>query len=42
MQPGATKKTHADITKIKKITKYKPKVKIEIGLINFFNWFKNR
>jgi UDP-glucuronate 4-epimerase len=42
MQPGDTKKTHADITKIKKITKYKPKVKIEIGLINFFNWFKNR
>ena len=42
MQPGDTKKTHADITKIKKITKYKPIVKIELGLINFFKWFKNR
>ena len=40
-QPGESVKTSADIRKIQKITKFKPKTKIEEGIPIFVNWFKD-
>lgn len=39
-QIGDVYKTHAEIKKIKKVTNYSPKTKIEIGLKKFINWYK--
>ena len=40
VQIGDVYKTHAEIKKIKKVTNYSPKTKIEIGLKKFINWYK--
>ena len=41
MQMGDVKQTNANNTKVVKITGYKPKIDIEIGVKNFIEWFKN-
>lgn len=33
--------THADIAKLKNLTKYKPKVNLELGIRRFINWYKD-
>ena len=40
MQQGDVQDTNADITKLKKITDYKPQVKIEEGIKRFIDWYK--
>ena len=40
-QKGDVLKTHANITKLKKLINYKPKYSIESGLIRYQEWFKN-
>ncbi|MFT4303776.1 MAG: SDR family NAD(P)-dependent oxidoreductase [Candidatus Woesearchaeota archaeon] len=40
MQLGDVKLTYADITKAKKILKYKPKVMIKKGVKEFIDWYK--
>lgn len=42
MQPGDVNKTYADISKIKKMIDYTPKVTFEDGIIKFIRWFKDR
>ena len=39
MQAGDVEKTYADIKKAKKLLGFKPKIKIEKGIINFINWY---
>jgi UDP-glucuronate 4-epimerase len=39
-QDGDIIKTHADITKLKKLINYNPKIKLELGLTKFINWYK--
>lgn len=41
IQPGDSKKTQADITKIKKYVNFKPKTKINKGVKIFIDWYKN-
>ena len=41
LQKGDILKTHADIKKIAKKTKYKPKTKIEDGITKFVDWYKS-
>ncbi len=40
MQQGDVPATHADISLLKKVTKYKPKIKIDEGVKNFVYWYK--
>ncbi len=40
-QLGDVPTTYADISKAKKILNYEPKVKLEEGLTNTYNWMKN-
>jgi UDP-glucuronate 4-epimerase len=40
LQPGDIHATKADIKKISKILKYKPKTNIKDGIRNFIDWFK--
>ena len=40
-QLGDIKKTHSDITKLRKYNGYKPKINIEIGIKKFVNWYIN-
>ena len=40
MQQGDVQDTNADITKLKKITDYKPQVDIEEGIKRFIDWYK--
>ena len=40
MQQGDVLDTNADITKLKKITDYKPQVDIEEGIKRFIDWYK--
>ena len=40
-QTGEAVRTAADISKIQKITNFKPKMKIEEGIPFFVNWFKD-
>ena len=40
MQQGDIQDTNADITKLKKITDYKPQVDIEEGIKRFIDWYK--
>ncbi len=40
MQKGDVQDTNADITKLEKITDYKPQVDIEEGIKRFIDWFK--
>ena len=39
-QDGDIIKTHADITKLKKLINFNPKTKLELGLTKFINWYK--
>ena len=41
LQKGDILKTHADIKKIAKKKKYKPKTKIEDGITKFVDWYKS-
>ena len=41
LQIGDIFKTHSDITKLKKYTKYKPKTNIEVGISKFIEWYKD-
>ena len=41
LQPGDVINTSADITKIKKLINFDPKICIEQGLHLFINWYKN-
>ena len=40
MQQGDVQDTNADITKLEKITNYKPHVDIEEGIKRFIDWYK--
>jgi len=40
MQQGDVQDTNADITKLEKITDYKPQVDIEEGIKRFIDWYK--
>lgn len=40
MQPGDVKKTFANINKAKKMLNFNPQTKIEQGIKNFINWYK--
>ena len=40
LQKGDIKKTHANIKKIQKITKYFPKTTITLGIKKFVNWYR--
>ena len=40
MQQGDVQDTNADITKLKKITDYKPQVDIEEGIKRFIDWYR--
>ena len=40
-QKGDMDKTYADVKKAKRLLKYKNKVNIEKGIINFVNWYKS-
>ena len=40
MQKGDVKETNANITKLEKITGYKPQINIEEGIKNFIKWYK--
>jgi UDP-glucuronate 4-epimerase len=40
-QPGDPSSTFADISKSKRILNYKPKIKMEEGIKNFIEWYKN-
>tara|TARA_Y100000741_G_scaffold334097_1_gene291109 strand:+ start:2339 stop:3316 length:978 start_codon:yes stop_codon:yes gene_type:complete len=40
MQQGDVQDTNADITKLEKITNYKPQVDIEEGIKRFIDWYK--
>ena len=39
LQPGDIKQTLADTKKIKKLTKYKPKTSIKVGVNKFVEWY---
>lgn len=39
---GEIKKNYSDISRSKKMLRYKPKITLEEGLKNTFEWFKNR
>ena len=39
LQLGDIKKTHSDISSLKKYTGYKPKTDIDDGINNFVNWY---
>jgi len=41
MQPGDVKRTSADITKIKSVVDFIPKVRIEEGIPEFIKWYNN-
>ena len=41
LQIGDIFKTHSDIKKLKKYTKYKPKTNIEVGISKFIEWYKD-
>ena len=41
LQKGDIVKTFCNIKKSQKILKYKPKTKVEIGIKNFINWYKD-
>jgi UDP-glucuronate 4-epimerase len=41
MQPGDVEITYADTSKAERLLGYKPTVKIEEGLHNFWEWYKN-
>jgi UDP-glucuronate 4-epimerase len=40
LQKGDALKTHADISKVSKITNYRPKITIEKGISNFIKWYR--
>ena len=40
-QPGDMVKTYSDNTKSKKLIGYKPKIKIDLGIKKFIEWYKN-
>ena len=40
IQQGDVQDTNADITKLEKITDYKPQVDIEEGIKRFIDWYK--
>ncbi len=40
-QLGDVYKTHADISKLKKKTGYKPKTSLQKGIYNFIKWYRN-
>ncbi len=40
-QPGDVPVTYADVSKAKKLLGYEPVVRIEEGIKNFVNWYKN-
>ena len=40
LQTGDVKKISADITFLKKLTKYKPQTDVKIGVFKFIKWFK--
>ena len=40
LQTGDVKKTHSDISFLKKITNYKPKTRIDDGIKEFIKWYK--
>ena len=39
-QTGDALNTSANVTKLKKLIGYSPKIKINEGIYNFVNWFK--
>jgi len=39
LQPGDIKKTHADISSLKKYINYKPKTDIKLGINKFVSWY---
>ena len=41
MQKGEVYKTHGDISKINKLTKYKSKTDIRKGIVNFIYWYNS-
>ena len=41
LQPGDIKQTLADTKKIKKLTQYKPKTPIKVGVSKFIKWYLN-
>ncbi len=41
MQPGDVSSTHADVTDLVKEFNYMPKVKVEIGISKFIEWYKD-
>ncbi|MFA6512078.1 MAG: NAD-dependent epimerase/dehydratase family protein [Patescibacteria group bacterium] len=40
MQPGDVEKTYADITKAKQLLHFEPKTRIDEGIKNFINWYR--
>ncbi len=40
MQPGDVTETYADVTRLKALTGYSPKVKLEDGLPRFVDWYR--
>ena len=40
LQIGDIKKTHSNISSLKKYTKYKPKTNIKLGIGKFIDWYK--
>jgi UDP-glucuronate 4-epimerase len=40
MQPGDVDKTYADISKLNRMTGYKPSITFEEGIIKFIEWYK--
>jgi UDP-glucuronate 4-epimerase len=40
MQPGDVTATYADVSRLTKLTGYKPKVMLEDGLTRFYNWYR--
>ena len=41
MQPGDVTATYADVSKLRALTGYQPKVKLEEGLPKFVAWYRD-
>jgi UDP-glucuronate 4-epimerase len=41
MQPGDVSSTYADVTKLRALTGYAPRIKLEDGLPRFVEWYRN-
>jgi UDP-glucuronate 4-epimerase len=41
MQPGDVTETYADVSRLKALTGYDPKVKLEDGLPRFVDWYRS-